>query len=90
MSEFLNNEKNEATLAQARAAKVNSGNTASSTQLSNQGEKWLISGILVLFLSVIFVSSNGLGHLKIALQSPNDSSICPIYEPKVPPDLFER
>ena len=84
MSEFLNNEKNEATLAQARAAKVNSGNTASSTQLSNQGEKWLISGILVLFLSVIFVSSNGLGHLKIALQSPNDSSICPIYEPKVP------
>ena len=38
-------------------------------------------------IGIIFVSdilSNGLGHLKIALQSPNDSSICPIYEPKVP------
>lgn len=39
---------------------------------------------LVLFLSVIFVSSKGLETVRIALQPTGDNTVCPIHEPIVP------
>lgn len=84
MSEYLTNDKNADALAKARAARVNREDNSSSAQLISPSGKWLVSGMLVLFLSVIFVSSKGLETVKIALQPMGDNTVCPIHEPIVP------
>lgn len=40
-----------------------------------QGMGWIILAMLVLFLSVLFFGSNGIGQLKIALLSYEDNEI---------------
>ncbi|CAK7891764.1 carboxypeptidase S [[Candida] anglica] len=51
--------------------------------------KYFVSGLIVLLLSIVLLSSNAVGYLKIALQPVDDASICPMHEPLAPESFYQ-